>query len=809
MRVIAVVSTDEDVLRAIEDAAARLAGGSCRSHDATTERSNPPSVAEIMEATTSRARALLTGLDGDGASPTLILAPSVRQLGKRLEGISQGSVDVLVIDDTDHAGTLFSSAEFDAETHQLRTALAPELRWTSGAQGVLRVVKTGDLERVTSLNRQHELLVRPEDLRSLTSHVMMMFADAVQFGRASIRSRPPAPVRLSRLISELMDETHPERWDLRYFTGSVVSSLISDLEQHVAMRGSVAYRGPNEHSLAVSALARWQVDRVASVIVITSGMLDELRGALANLGASEVPVLIVCAEGRDTSWLGFQSTISAKEDMREVLTARRIRHIYARDESHLETDFGRAAQMFGESLGPVVLLASQDVLESPSSPSGQDTPTPPIADRIAQTTSARDLRHPCAERGVERLVDILQDPARDRVLLIAGDLDGESQTLVHRLARASGAAYADTLQHPGSLTPFEDAADPERYLGTIGLYGYSGAVHAYLHESGRPRSRSCTSLVFIGSPAGEIDTPFSEGALKRKFHITQVVKGETDVAPFAVASVVGDLPTSLRAILDKLETPAETVEARRVHADRAREAAPALSELIDVTPMTTDRFTHLLGQTVERRITNSGYTFTGVYDVGRGGISAIRNVPRTGRGFSGWFGRAAMGDAKASIPALALAEDRDVIGFIGDGAAQIGPDIIPSFVEHIQHTGRLPAGSTTIFMMNNGGLSLITSYREGRVGRPGGRQMRVKRVHRQDCDTRLGALLVRHRSMRQYDQALVEEALEAKGAITVIDVSLRHSNSGDGLSLIDALSWQYGDLSDLALTMASQRGATA
>ena len=43
--------------------------------------------------------------------------------------------------------------------------------------------------------------------------------------------------------------------------------------------GNPVLRGPSEHSLACGALARWQLDGAPYLIVVTSGMVDEFRGA--------------------------------------------------------------------------------------------------------------------------------------------------------------------------------------------------------------------------------------------------------------------------------------------------------------------------------------------------------------------------------------------------------------------------------------------------------------------------------------------------------------------------------------------------
>lgn len=805
MRRIAAITKNEQFSEAI-----KLAGSSLATHPRTT---NPaPSgatqqnddVERAAELTRRRTSDLLSKLDGPDAEIAVITAPTLEALSTRLATEPPGGVDLLVVDDSGHTGELETGHTLDSRIRTLKAKVPQQMTWTNGPQGVLRLVAPQHLSAARSGALEHDVIERPTDPLVLTTQVKLTLADALQFGHRTPDSERPATLKLATAIAALMDRRHPNGWDLRYYTGSVVSSLINDLESIVESRGRTAYRGSNEHALAVGALARWQLDRIPSVIVITSGMLDELKGALANLVAARAPVLIVCAEGRASTWRGFQSTISSEEDMRDVLAARKIRHLYLQDASSLEQDLAHAAGLHDPSRGPYVLLATQEVLEAPSrddDPSMQFGPCPSSASIEAATG-----RDPV---DATELSATFNDPQRDRILIVCGQLEPRARDLVHRIAHASGATIADSLLHPGAVTPHDKGASDHTYLGPLGLYGYSGAVHSYLHRNGRPRPKTSTTLVFVGSPIGEVDTPFSEGALKRKFHIAQLVEDELDVAPFADISLVGDCTDALAAVLSGLDVPRCVIDARQTNAFQALAAPPALTQLIDTVPMTADRFTHLLGATLRQRIDDAGFQYTGVYDVGRGGISALRNIPRTGPGFSGWFGRAAMGDAKAAIPSIALSEDRNVLAFIGDGADRIGPDIVPAFAEHLRHTGRPPGGSITVFVLNNGSHSVIASYREARIGQPGGRQMVVENFASPEHDHSVGPLRIRRRTMLHYDPAIVEEAIGARGVITFIDVTLRHSDFGDGMSLLDALSWQYGELNDLALNIASQRGAHA
>src|SRR5690606_40824617 len=98
-------------------------------------------------------------------------------------------------------------------------------------------------------------------------------------------------------------------------------------------------------------------------------------------------------------------------------------------------------------------------------------------------------------------------------------------------------------------------------------------------------------------------------------------------------------------------------------------------DYLDTLPMSASYFTMHMGKLVHRLIQEENYRYTGVYDVGRGGLSALRNIPRTDPGFSGWYGRALMGDALSALPYIARTSRHNVLAFIGDGARALVPDI--------------------------------------------------------------------------------------------------------------------------------------
>lgn len=601
------------------------------------------------------------------------------------------------------------------------------------------------------------------------------------------RSRVPKPGvnRLAELLRAAMDVIAPDGWDLHYYTGSAVAALIEDLDSHVEARGGSALRGPNEHALAAGALARWQLERRPFLIVITSAMLDEFKGMLANLRQARARGLIISAEGRAGEWFGFQSTRSVDEDMGAVLTARGIPHVLAQDPRRLADDVREAASaVTGEAHdGPAVLRCTPDVLELV------------VRDPGEASVLARRLRGQAPVRQIVVSPDVLAevahvfaDPER-RLLIRSGAGCEEERGLIGELAIRAGAATVDTLTRPGATGHGPGGKTDPHYLGTLGLYGYSEEVLRYTHGGGRLLTPDRLSMLFHRSRIGEIATPFSHGTMRRRAHVIQVTDRPDHLAPCADIGVVATGREFLRALLDRLDVPEGLVVERRGAIDRARREVSERAPDASAVPPTPPSFFAELGALFGDLI-GEGLDYTGVYEVGRCGISAIRSVPRTRAGFSGWYGRAAMGDAIQAVPSLAHTGDRPVVAFVGDGAAQIGPDIVPSMVEHAAHVGHPPRASSTVFQLLDGGHSLIRSYEEGRLGRAGGRQTVLADLIPPENDQTWAGLRVRHRVLRTVDSDAVREAVGEPGALTFFSVPLAHVSSGDGLSLLDPGDWR-------------------
>ncbi|MDR3202537.1 MAG: hypothetical protein LBT54_05335 [Bifidobacteriaceae bacterium] len=648
----------------------------------------------------------------------------------------------------------------------------------------------------------------PGDEAVFGSQVVAALVDSVQIG-ARVGGPDQAPagrVRLGVLLTDHMAAAAPNGWDLRYYTGSVVSTLINDLEEYCADTGKTAFRGPNEHSLAAGAMARWELDRVPSVIVVTSGMLDEFKGTLANLREARAQGFVVCGEARLNDWFGFQGTISAEQDARQVLAARGIPHVYLDQLDRLDRDFAEAVRLYGQGAGPVVLLVTPEVLETRGE---VDQPTPP---EVAEARIAVPARPAGTGDGAAQLAQLIQllESDRPRILMQCGRLSAAERALACELAETTGLALADSLTHPGSVGPYSGAglAPVPGYLGTLGLYALSDAVWRFTCDGSHLRDLNELAFVFLKSRIGEIATPFSVSALSRKIRLAQITREPAHVAPFADIAITGEALDVLRALRNSVRVEPGVLAARKAAIRQAVEGTadpPTCLQTIPSVPATPNYFFNQLGALVGELIEQEGYCYTGVYDVGRCGISAVRNVPRTSPGFSGWYGRAAMGDALQAVPSVAMSADRNVMAFVGDGAYMIGPDIVPALLENCRAAGRGPAGNVTIFVLMNGLLSLINTYQESRMGTPGGRQVGLADVPPADGDRRLGPLVVRQRTITGFDAETIRKTLASRGTVNFLYVLLAHVNGGDGLSLMDGSTWDNRELSDLGLRLAIQR----
>jgi hypothetical protein len=639
------------------------------------------------------------------------------------------------------------------------------------------------------VSRAYALRHLPDEPWLVAADVVCGFADYVQLrcSRLAARLADGGHERtLARALHDFLHQRAGSAWGLHYYTGSVVAGLIGDLERLAREHGNPVLRGPSEHSLACGALARWQLDRAPFLIVVTSGMVDEFRGVLANLRDAGAQGFIVCGESAVDRWFPFQGTVHAAEDTREVLRARRVPAVYLDRPERLGAGLRSAFAQFAAGEGPVVLLATPSVLDATGVPVALPEPVAPAV-----------VREPVVD-------EVMQIVNRERATLLwqCGQLTGEESELVHEIAGRAGIGLADSLARPGTVARYRHGRVVEEYLGTLGRYGYSARVYDYLHRDGRLRPRDEQCLFFLKSRAGEIATPFSERVLARGLRVVQVTRDPRHRAPFADHAIIADLAPFLRAVLDRLDVDPAVLRWRRDAIRSTRDGSSDVVGELPAQPMSANYFFRRLRTVLERLITTSGYAYTGVFDVGRGGLSAVRNLPRTGPGFSGWYGRALMGDALQAVPALALTRPGNLLAFVGDGAAGLVPDILPTLVQQVCLGGGRLDGNLSIFRLVDGGHSLIRTYREARQASSAGYQAALLTLVDEDWRRSYGPLEVAHRRLLDVDPVALGYELRDRGTVNLYSVILSHNNEGDGLSLLASLGWQRDQPPELAYASA-------
>ncbi|WP_406863615.1 hypothetical protein ABZO31_25595 [Streptomyces sp. HUAS MG47] len=775
-------------------------GAGSSGHAETTDAIDPaePAATPAYTELLAKARRYL-----DAALPEaelrLIVADTLDQAGRALrQQPDDAAPQPLVL--IDAAGADLSAAPLDTAIAEAVAGLAPRTDGTAPAAlpaENVAVYAEGPLGSVR-VAQTHEVMRLPGDGRVLAADVLRRFTDHVQHGhgasalRSASRTGPPA---LAAALHGFLDEEAGDRWGLHYYTGSVVSGLIDELDRLAAESGNPVLRGPSEHSLAAGALARWQLDEAPFLIVVTSGMVDEFRGTLANLRQAGARGFIVCADSPQDTWFPFQGTVHDAEDSRAVLAARRIPHVYLEDPGTLAEDLAAAYEAYDRDEGPVVLLAAPAVLSSA-------TPVAPVRPR--RQHAVLQVR----EDQLGPVVDLVNS-GPDRLLWQCGRLGTEESALVHDIAARAGVALADSLTRPGTVAGHRAGRKVEEYLGSLGLYGYSARVHAYLHRGGRLRLRDEQAVLFLKSRVGEASTPFSPRALTRGLRVAQVTREAAHLAPFTDLPVHAEALPFLRAVRERLAVDPGLCSRRRATLAEARHSADDAVHDLPVLPMSANYFFHQVGRVLEELITEQGYTYTGVFDVGRGGLSAIRNLPRTGPGFSGWYGRALMGDALQAVPAVALTRDDNVLAFVGDGASALVPDIVPTLVQQVCLYGNRLRRNVTVFRLIDGGHSVIRSYHEGRSGSGLSRQNQVLHLLEPEWTRNFGGLTVQHRHVPDVPAERLRDWLTQPSTVGICSVLLSHNNEGDGLSLLSSLGWQRDELSALALPTRRPAGRPA
>jgi thiamine pyrophosphate-dependent acetolactate synthase large subunit-like protein len=297
------------------------------------------------------------------------------------------------------------------------------------------------------------------------------------------------------------------------------------------------------------------------------------------------------------------------------------------------------------------------------------------------------------------------------------------------------------------------------------------------------------SLMFIGTPVPEIDTPFSDSALAWLEPI-QIISKKIDLAPFTRLSAVGDIEGVLRALLARLDVDPAVLALRRAAIASTSDSVDDVIGLLPVLPMTVNYFIRKLRAVVDGLIRQEDYRYTGVYDIGRAGLAAVNGLPRTGPGVSGWFGRGLMGDGLMSLPGVLTRREGNVLSFTGDGTAAMVPDILPALVQQVVADRSAFTGNLSVFTFINGSHSVIRSFRENLEPSAVSGQTGVLSFTPEDYQRQCGPLAIRHRRVLRFEDVPFADQLTERDTINLYSVITGHNNEGDGLGPLAATSWQ-------------------
>lgn len=631
--------------------------------------------------------------------------------------------------------------------------------------------------RLVRVPHPTQTLRRADLLRLFVDHLEHAYFNRL-LARTTLQSSEP--VALARDIQQRMDARWGERWDCHFFTGSMVAGFLDSMGALLRGSGRGFHTASNEHALAVSALAGWQLYRRAYVIVMTSGMLDELRGTLANLKRAGAPGLVICADSPESVWFAFQGSLDCDNDGHQVIAARGLwqRFIRRPDESRESVESAFAA--LDATPAPTFLFATQAVLESrvETGPRESTAPQPAAASELDDNQRA----------ALDGVLEVLNhEPAR--ILWQCGRLTEQERERVMALAKRCGVALADSIIAPGSVSAYQDQEPVLNYLGPLSMYGFSRRIHAFLEHPDADKGKPW--LFFLKSKIDQSATPYSEGRLKRLFHIVQINRRREHISPFTEVALELSLATVLDYLEPRLNVPPPLLQARRERLQRLQRTREALpSDQVETLPMTPNFFFHRLGLLLAELIERDGYRYTGVYDVGRCSISAMRNLPRTDAGFSGWYGRALMGDALMSLPYIALNNSQHVLAFIGDGARALVPDIEQRLAMCLASTADAAQRNVTVLYLSNGVLSMIQTYLDKRYACHGAAQVNVPLNGGPVWDEQpFGPISICRARLLAFCPDTLRQALTAPGRLNFFDVWLGHNSEGDGLSLVSETAW--------------------
>lgn len=619
----------------------------------------------------------------------------------------------------------------------------------------------------------------PEHDWVLAAEIIQAFTDLIQSRHINDRAMLPsseAPASLATALTRFLDRQEGAPWGLHFFTGSIVSKLIQDATAIARRNGNPVLRGPSEHSLACGALARCQLHDAPFLLVATSGMASEFKGTLANLRDSQARGFIVIGENEPGTWQPFQGTMHEHENSQAVFRAQGMNCLYLTDARRLEPELAAAFRAYHSGQGPVVLLASPSVLRHTGEVS------------VPEVSAVRS--HPLEHSDTIDTIAQLLNHEPIPIIWQCGKLSDAERELVYQIAHKAGIALVDSLGRPGTVSRHHNGQAVDAYLGTMSLYGCSPEVWELMHPGGRMLGTTEHALFFLKSRVQDLSTPWSERVLREQARIVQVTNNPTHIAPFTDIPVVEDVLSFLRRVAERLDPDPGVVASRRQAIERARRAPRDPLAQVPSIPMSHEYFFTQFNEVLTGLIADHGYDYTGFYDVGRGGISAVRNLDRTRPGFSGWYGRALMGDALLAIPSVALSHPGNILGFIGDGAANLVPSILPALAQQLRYEGGHIDGNVSIFFLLNGGFSIIRSYRELQHAATADAQMSLLTPVAQPWQETWGGVTVTHERIKTVDRDHLAKRLLEPATLNLFSVYLSHDNEGDDIMPLSRKNWR-------------------
>lgn len=625
----------------------------------------------------------------------------------------------------------------------------------------------------------------------LTEHVTSRVLDTLeaQLVRGKDVSSSRLPVALATVVHRFMAERYFDDWTFLYLTGSPISAFVNDLEVLARAQGVPCLRGPSEHSLACGAFANWRLFQRPFVIAVTKGMLDEFRGTLSNLLQSRARGFIVAADDVPETWFGAQASITPDEDMRDVLRARRLHHVLFASPDAFEEDIASAFELFERDEGPVVLLATAQMLAHRVSAA--------VASRVPtyRTRSAGSTRPPpsdALEQNLERAVQILNIEPVHLLWQVGSTLQKKELRLLLSIAEKAGIALANGCISPGAVPHYHEGARVPHLLGGVGVYTFTRSYYDFLFEGGKPRPDQV--LFFLKSKLSGAERPLSDAKLAADFRVVQVNRNAAHLAPFAELGLCMPLLAFLERMQARLDVAPRVRELRlqRLNALDAS-ADQNIAEAEASLPMTTNYFMNRLGKLVDRLIREQTYDFIGVNGVSRVGFSMVRNVPLVRAGFSGIYGRGLMGDALCALGALAFMAGTNLLAVIGDGERNLVPDWMPALIENILHGNRPLTHNVTLFVGCNARYSMIETYLNlcGVGAATGNRQAANVNVLPADAEFTIAGVRIRQRLLTSFDEEWLASAIQEPACVNVFFMVLAHNDAGDGMTLASMRDWRY------------------